>query len=194
MISARITIIALLVAVIASGCAPERQSALRLADAEEPLGSVNESAGPASSAEQTVELDPPSAEARGCEPRPLAECSGLDLRGQDFAGQALTGANFTGANLEGVSFDGAVLDDADLAGANLTRVTFRDSSLQRVDLSQALLRTVDFRGANLFAAKLAGAQGLQSRWSPYTLGANFSFATWVDGTICRYPSHDGCRR
>ncbi|MCF8536990.1 MAG: hypothetical protein K9G24_05250 [Candidatus Nanopelagicales bacterium] len=34
----------------------------------------------------------------------------------------------------------------------------------------------------------------RSRWSPYLLGANFSFATWVDGTICRYPSHDGCRR
>lgn len=161
-----------------------------------PLGLVSPEAAGATAVEEpspdASSTSDPGAVAQ-CDPRPLADCSGLDLRGRIFNRAELTGANFSGADLEGASFVGARLTEADLSDANLARADFRGAVLARANLQGASVRQANFRGASLVRANLLGirhfvAVPMGEEW----WGVDFSDAIWPDGRRCRPSARGYC--
>jgi uncharacterized protein YjbI with pentapeptide repeats len=103
----------------------------------------------------------------------LANFSGSNLPGSDFAGviahnrkfngSALRGANFAGADLTGSSFSGSDVREANFDGANLTDCIFSANDMTDASFNQAIFVRTEFSASALAGAKFANAKLLDAK-------------------------------
>ena len=94
---------------------------------------------------------------RSAEMRPLGDCAGCVVEGQDLADRKLMGIDLGGAQLSGVRFDRAALGLAIFEGARLSGVSFDGAGLRGASFVGARLVDVTFAGADLRGAVFEGA-------------------------------------
>lgn len=113
--------------------------------------------------------------------------AGEDLRGRDF----IVVDNMSEVNLEGLDLTDHSFSHVDLSEANL-----KDTDLSRTYMIEANLEGADLRGANLAYAELKNANFQNADLRGATIssraqGADFTNATWSDGSTCSTKSCDG---
>ncbi len=104
---------------------------------------------------------------------PYSNLESINLQGMDFTHRDLHGINFKNANLTNCNFFGANLSGSNLTGAKIKGVNFTST-----DLSFATLSYLDFQGLDLIETKLERA--------------NFVYAIWRNGMICKDGSIGKC--
>jgi hypothetical protein len=197
----------LIAGLMVTACAPSSEEPLGLAEVTESSSAGADSPNSTAPLTDEPQTDAPIAEAQigepeidvlasapqECDPQPLADCSGLDLRGRVFNRLDLYRVNFSGANLEGASFVGTRLTEANFSDANLARANFSSGVLARANLQGASVRATNFRGASLVRANLKDVRHfvglpLGEEW----WGVDFSDAIWPDGRRCRPAARGYC--
>lgn len=113
--------------------------------------------------------------------------AGEDLRQTDF----IFVDDMSEVNLEGRDLTEHSFSHVDLSGANL-----KDTNLSRTYMIEANLKGADLRGANLAYAELKNANFQNADLRGATIssraeGADFTNATWSDGSTCSTKSCDG---
>lgn len=86
----------------------------------------------------------------------LANLTGLEAVGKNFAGANLHGAILVRANLSESNFSGGFLSSADLSEAILTGTNFESTYLDGADFARALVDGARFRGAYMRGASFEG--------------------------------------
>lgn len=97
------------------------------------------------------------ATAQNVEMRPLGNCQGCAVEGQDFSDRKLTGIDLGESRLTAIDFDRAGLGIAIFDGAVLTDVSFDGAAMRGASFVGARLTDVTFVGADLRGAVLEGA-------------------------------------
>ena len=64
----------------------------------------------------------------GCDLKPYADCSGMNLAGRNLSGKDLTGSKFVGTDFTGANLSRANLKDANLTNAHLDYVRWWDTT------------------------------------------------------------------
>lgn len=98
--------------------------------------------------------------------------------------------DLTFAPLENAKLAGAMLESAALMSANLRGAKLNSARLNYAMMSEANLSGADLSNANLENAQLMGAQISGTLFN----GANLSWATWTDGSMCDEGSIGYCKK
>ena len=113
--------------------------------------------------------------------------AGKDLREREF----IVVDDMSGVNLEGLDLTEHSFSHVDLSGANL-----KDTNLLRTYMIEANLEGADLRGSNLGYAELKNANFRNANLKGANIssraeGADFTNATWSDGSTCSTKSCNG---
>lgn len=103
--------------------------------------------------------------------------NGSALRGSDFAGADLTGSSFSGSDIREANFDGANLTDCTLSANDLSDASFNKTILVRTVFSASGLDRAKFSNAELADVKLTRTDLRKTVFENCTFkGVNFTYS------------------